>query len=257
MITVCAVRLTLATALLAALAGCSREQQDWRSAEAADTGEAYSRFLDQHADSELASQARLRLAQLQEERDWRHTDALASVEAYRQFLARHPGGKWAEEARIRIEGFSLGSLPRTGPQAPVAAGRTGVRALQLATGVVSPPVVVPEVATQAVSGPAEDVAQPAPSAIETHAGVAARAPEGYGVQLGAFGSPASADREWQRLQDRFGAQLGGRAPRIVVASTEGGSLYRLQAPAANEAQARALCETLREQSQACVPVIPR
>jgi hypothetical protein len=80
------------------------------------------------------------------------------------------------------------------------------------------------------------------------------------VQLGAFGSQASADREWQRLQGRFGSQLGGLAPRIVIASASsggGGQLYRLQAPASGEAQARALCDALKEQSQACVPVIPR
>jgi cell division septation protein DedD len=80
----------------------------------------------------------------------------------------------------------------------------------------------------------------------------------YGVQLGAFGSEASAGREWQRLQGRFGAQLAGLEPRIVAASASpAGQLYRLQAPAAGEAQARALCATLREQSQACVPVLPQ
>jgi cell division protein FtsN len=89
--------------------------------------------------------------------------------------------------------------------------------------------------------------------------VSAESASGYGVQLGAFGSQASADREWQRLQGRFGSQLGGLAPRIVIASasTGGGQLYRLQAPASGEAQARALCDALKEQSQACVPVIPR
>jgi cell division protein FtsN len=78
----------------------------------------------------------------------------------------------------------------------------------------------------------------------------------YGVQLGAFGSEASADREWRRLQGRFGAQLGGLSPRIVAASdTSSGQLYRLQAPASGEAQARALCDSLRERSQPCVPVV--
>jgi len=89
--------------------------------------------------------------------------------------------------------------------------------------------------------------------------VSAEAAGGYGVQLGAFGSQASADREWQRLQGRFGSQLGGLAPRIIIASasTGGGQLYRLPAPASGEAQARALCDALKERSQACVPVIPR
>jgi cell division protein FtsN len=265
MITFCAARATLLAALLILAAGCSREQQDWRSAEAADTSEAYARFLEQHADSELAHQARLRIAQLQEERDWSRTEAVASIEAYRKFLAQHPSGKWAEQARIRIEGFSLGSAPRTErqAQAQVGAGRTGVRALQLATGVVSAPSAA-TVDASAAAAPAStavavpgELAQPAAASEEARTGAAIKVADGYGVQLGAFGSEASADREWLRLQGRFGSQLGGLAPRIVVASSGGGALYRLQAPASGEAQARALCDALKEQSQACVPVLPR
>ena len=267
MITFCAARLTLVALLAMLAAGCSREQQDWHSAEGADTSEAYARFVEQHADSELATQARARIQQLQEERDWRHADGIASIEAYRQFLAQHPAGKWAEEARIRIEGFSLGSAPRSARQAEVSANRTGVRALQLATGVVAAPAqpasaaqtVAPSaVAAADVAAPdPSDLAQPAAPSEETRVTAATQVSEGYGVQFGAFGSQARADQEWQRLQGRFGPQLGGLAPRIVVASTMNGQLYRLQAPAPGEAQARALCEALKEQSQACVPVLPR
>lgn len=262
MITFWAARVTLMALLLSLAAGCSREQQDWRSAEAADTSEAYARFLEQHADSELANQARLRIAQLQEERDWSHADGVATVDAYRLFLTQHPGGKWAEQARIRIEGFSLGSAPRTDGAAPhaLSATRTGVNALQLATGVGAAPPASASTFAAVPSGtpiPAADLAQPAPAARETPVLAIPTASEGYGIQLGAFGTQASADREWQRLQGRFGSQLGGLAPRIVVASSDSGTLYRLQAPASGEAQARALCDALKEQSQACVPVIPR
>jgi cell division septation protein DedD len=85
---------------------------------------------------------------------------------------------------------------------------------------------------------------------------AASGSSAYGVQLGAFSSQASADREWRRLQGRFGAQLGGLSPRIVPSGGATGQLYRLQAPAAGEAQARAICDSLREQAQPCVPVLP-
>jgi cell division protein FtsN len=80
---------------------------------------------------------------------------------------------------------------------------------------------------------------------------------GYGIQLGAFGSEASADREWQRLQVRFAPELGSLSPRIVPAESDSRQLYRLQVAASGEAQARALCDTLREQAQACIPVVPR
>jgi len=52
-------RALIALAVLGA-AACSYEQQDWRSAESADSSEAWARFVDQHPDSELVSQARAR-----------------------------------------------------------------------------------------------------------------------------------------------------------------------------------------------------
>lgn len=247
MITFHAGRVALIAVLATLAAGCSREQQDWRSAEAADTHEAYGRFVELHPDSELAAQARVRLAQLAEERDWAQAGTVATADAYRAFLAEHPSGKWSQEARIRIEAFALGSAPRLAPQTPAQPGGapqgpSGVRALQLATA-RAPPAVHESASEPAV------VAQ-----LNTAAGTGGPS---YSVQLGAFGSEASADREWRRLQGRFGAQLGGLAPRIVAASNNtSGPLYRLQAPAAGEAQARALCDSLREQSQPCVPVLP-
>ncbi len=278
MITFRAGRVALITLLGIACAACSREQQDWRSAESADTSEAYGRFLEQHADSELATQARARIAQLAEQRDWQHAGTLGTVDAYREFLAHHPSGQWSEEARIRIEASALGSAPRIAPQtaAEAAVAPSGVRALQLATGVVapaSPPtagVIEPAAATARAA--AGELARPGEAAVPVEAprlaealpepmavrSDAAGVPDGsYGVQLGAFGSPASADREWQRLHERFGAQLSGLAPHIVEASTGSGQLYRLQVAAAGEAQARALCDSLKEQSQSCVPVLPR
>jgi cell division septation protein DedD len=252
-------------ALLAALAtGCSREQQDWRSAEAADTSEAYGRFVEQHPDSELAVRARERLAQLEEERDWAEAGRVANVDAYRQFLSRHPSGKWSEEARIRIEAFSLGSAPRLGGTSAASAGSGtiqgsagGVRALQLATQANPPPVRgsgVPTAASQLLRAEPAKVATAPPRGGNAPAAAGGSA---YGVQLGAFGSQASADREWRRLQGRFGAQLGGLSPRIVPAGAGAtGQLYRLQAPAAGEAQARAICDSLKLQAQPCVPVLP-
>src|SRR3979411_226617 len=159
---------------------------------------------------------------------------LATADAYRAFLAQHPSGKWSEEARIRIEAFALGSAPRLAPPTraqPGGApqGPSGVRALQLATATAPPAVrntaAGPVVAPLIRAGPAE----PAPwRDRSTAAGAGGKA---YGVQLGAFGSEASADREWRRLQGRFGAQLGGLSPRIVAASDTSGQLYRLQGAA--------------------------
>jgi cell division protein FtsN len=140
-----------------------------------------------------------------------------------------------------------------------------VRALQIATG--SPAVVPPPPRAAAAAEPAlaasRVAAQPERRSLHLAGdpagmdGARAAGRDGYGVQLGAFGSEASADREWQRLQGRFGTQLGGLSRRIVPAGTTSGPLYRLQASAVGEAQARAICDSLKEQSQPCVPVLPR
>src|SRR5579884_1188394 len=87
--------------------GCSGEQQDWHAAEAADSIESYARFMQRHPESELATQARSRIEQLEEDRDWASSGSIDTPQAYRQFLAQYPSGKWAQEARIRIETLSL------------------------------------------------------------------------------------------------------------------------------------------------------
>ena len=215
MVTVRARNLLASAIFLCLLAGCSREQQDWRSAESTDTMQAYGQFLEHHPDSELATQARTRIGQLGEDRDWLRAGTDGTVEAYRQFLAQHPNGKWSQEARIRVENFALSVAP-----APAAA--------------------VP--------------AAPAPSpAVPAAAPAVAPA---FGIQLGAFTSAEKANSEWPVIAARFPSQLQTLSPRVVSVDTPSGRLFRLQAAARDEAQARAICDALRKQSQVCVPVIP-
>ena len=122
MITIRARSGAIGVCLLLLVAGCSREQQDWRSAEAADTIEGYGQFIQRHPESELATQARTRVAQLGEDRDWQHAGSADTVDAYRDFIAQHPNGKWAEEARIRIQNFSLGEQAGSGSRAADGTG---------------------------------------------------------------------------------------------------------------------------------------
>jgi cell division septation protein DedD len=253
-ITFRAAKAVLAAALLA-IAGCSAEQQDWRAAEAAGTSEAYKHFLEQHPDSELAGKARERVGDFAEDRDWQQAAKLGTADAYQGFLAAHPNGRWSQEARIRVESSALGSIARMEQEVPgqTASRPAGVKLLRLAS--ASPTVPAGALAVSSAGAAAAAPATTAPAA----AGSAAVAPAGTGfaVQLGAFGTPGSANREWQRLKSRFGAQLAGLTPQVVRAGTPSGQLYRLQARAGGEAQARAICATLKAQSQPCVPVIPR
>ena len=337
---------------VAVLSACSREQQDWRSAEASDTVQGYGEFLQRHPDSELATEARTRVAQLSEDQEWQRAGAADTADAYKQFLAQHPNGKWAQEARIRIENFALGregaaaapgvsaavppegaggasgsaggpaygsaagspasaasgsaagstvgaaSGPGGGSMAGAGAGSTagspsgsgapsasGPAAMgsawtgtsanaaqafpgEPARAVASPGSANAPIPTQlASSAPVSpgEVARPLAPAQISPAGSAQASPtiagawrsdDGFGVQLGAFASENAATTEWQQLTARFSAELRGLAPRVVSANTATGRLFRLQALVADEAAARALCDMLRKQSQACVPVLP-
>jgi SPOR domain len=278
------------TVFLALAAGCSREQQDWRSAEAADTVESYGQFLSRHPDSELATQARTRVTQLAEEREWQQASSADTADAYRQFLAQHPNGKWAQEARIRIQNFALNGLPPAGPPmaatpetAPVTSAPGAVPPASGATAIAAPGELAHAAGSAEIAAPAgpraPSAAAPAPinptpapvspqppkygtPYVATTAGVTPNIsstngqPAGYGIQLGAFGSQSAASNAWQQLTARFGAQLRGLTPIVVAANTANGPLFRLRAQVADEAQARSLCDMLRKQSQACVPVLP-
>jgi cell division septation protein DedD len=243
---------------LAVLGACSREQQDWRSAEAADSVEGYGQFLQRHPDSELATEARTRVAQLSEDLEWLRAGSADNADAYKQFLAQHPNGKWAQEARIRIENFALGREGSAAPspvsgEVPVGAPAAGAVSAATAAGDGGARALSGEAARAPTSMQASPPATPqAPPAIAT----AWKSDDGFGVQLGAFASEDAATNEWQQLTARFSAELRGLAPRVVSANTSTGRLFRLQALVADEARARALCDMLKKQAQACVPVLP-
>ena len=291
MITIRAGNGAIGICLLLLLTGCSREQQDWRSAEAADTIEAYGHFIQRHPESELATQARTRVLQLGEDRDWEHAGSADTVDAYREFIAQHPNGKWAQEARIRIENFSLGE--QTGTD---AASRSGIGAAggSSAGGRNRPNAGVPgadvgagsisggaSVSTGSVHGagvssgsglaspgeaavPAARLASVPPSAPSSPTAstptTAARQPSAsenaFGIQLGAFSSEAAATNEWRLLLGRFSPELQGLTEQVVAADASSGRIYRLQAVVGDEAQARSICDSLRKRSQGCVAVLP-
>jgi SPOR domain len=266
MVTIRAGKVAMGVCLLALAAGCSREQQDWRSAEAADSIEGYGQFIQRHPESELAAQARSRVTQLGEDLDWQHAGSADSPDAYRQFITQHPNGKWAQEARIRIENFSLGaagsgSAGTTAPAAKASDGQASAVASQN-DALASPGEVAAAPARPATRAQQTAPIQPAQgqqsaAAAPAHPTPAANAgSRGFGVQLGAFSSEASANNEWRVLTGRFGSELQGLSEHVVTADTASGRLYRLQAGVADEARARAVCEILRKRSQACVPVLP-
>ena len=258
MITLRARSIATALLLVAAVVGmgaCSREQQDWRAAEGADTMESYGQFIERHPESELVKEARARVAQLGEDLDWKEAAKADTAEAYQQFLAKHPSGKWAQDARIRAQNFALAAATQAASTAALAGPAITAPA---ASGVPTPPVTaVPgEPATPASSTPPVAGASAAPAAEPVLASTATPVPGLYGIQLGAFTSEDRANAEWRALQGRFTEQLQGLAPQVVSAETASGRVFRLQALAGSESRARLICEQLKQHSQGCVPVVP-
>lgn len=226
--------------VLLALGGCARDGRDWRSAQQADTQEAYDAFLAKHPASEFAPKAKERAGQFVEERDWASATTSDSPEAYQSFIGRHPRGKWTQEARIRVENFYV--MAATAPEVPAASAASAQTTAAVAAS-VSPPAARPA-ATAAPGAPPDAVA-----------GAAGNAGE-HRVQLGAFSSLENAEAEWTRVRERFAA-LQSLDPRITAVQTEARRLFRLQATLPDAAAAKALCEKLKADGQACLYVPPK
>lgn len=262
-------------AVLATAAGCSRDNQDWRSAQAADTVEGYDDFVAKHPQSEFAVQARSRVKQLGEERDWERATVADSAEVYQQFLTQHPDGKWAQEARIRIENFNVlntgAAKPAAAAGAAAAAVTPGARPAAGAVpssakppaASVAPSMPVPASAVAKVTAAAKPAAQPKagtarkvePVTAVNAAPKSARsvATGAHRIQLGAFSSKAKANLEWKRVSGAY-SDLQGLTSQVIAAQTSAGKLYRLQVSVASKDRGRAICKALAAHKQPCIYV---
>ncbi|MFA7587192.1 MAG: SPOR domain-containing protein [Novosphingobium sp.] len=72
---------------------------------------------------------------------------------------------------------------------------------------------------------------------------------GVGVQIGAYSTKATAEAGWQRL--KVNDALSGVRHRVVEGRADIGTVYRLQAVAADAAAAQALCNRLKASGIAC------
>jgi len=220
-----------------ALAGCSRESADWKSASAADTAEAYQQFLQQYPKSAESAQAQARIKQIADDRDWQAAAAADTRAAYEQFVAQHADSKWAQEARIRIENFA---------QSGAAHGAAAVASTSVAA--AAPAAPTPMAAAAAAA------AAPAAKATGSSAKVASSAKRGHFVQLGAFHSKERAESAWKKLAAKYPTELKSLKPHVVTGSSKNGPVYKLRVGMASSSDARSLCATLKKHAQACVPV---
>jgi len=252
------------TVLAAVLSGCSREKEDWRSAQAADTAAAYEQFLKEHPASVQAAGATTRLTQLAEEQDWQRAATEDSLQAYQQFLTRHDQGKWAQEARIRIENFAIVDPATADPNAPPAdspaaamadlakAGTAATPATDVAPEPARPPAARPPAVKPAPAKPVAQQPATKPPGPASAAGSQAKAPAAAAAQLGAFSTAAAAESQWQQIAGRYKKELAGLEHRVVTGKVTSGTVHRLQVPMPTEAAARQLCGQLKTAGQACV-----
>ncbi len=71
-----------------------------------------------------------------------------------------------------------------------------------------------------------------------------------GVQVGAYSSREAAEAGWNQLSARF-APLKGRNHRVLEGTADSGRIFRLQAVAANAAEADALCNAVKAAGGDC------
>ena len=144
---------------------------------------------------------------------------------------------------------------------------------------VAPPAKTPALAKPAVSTPAKPVSTSAKQAwapkqqtaqlkAEKSARVAATErsqpaappPAGdasgkFGIQFAALHSEDSAISEVQRIAKKFGSELGGRSPAVkIIATSDGGTLYKIVAEGYERGEATAICELLKAKNLSCMVV---
>ncbi|MEQ1547776.1 MAG: SPOR domain-containing protein [Chakrabartia sp.] len=132
------------------------------------------------------------------------------------------------------------------PEAPVAGTKAVVAPVKPAA------VVAGKSATTAVTTGGRLVAAPPGVAAKPLAAPVAPALAGSGlVQLGAYGSEASANQAWAALSGRY--SVLAKLPKAVTTAAVGGStFYRLRAQAG--AQASSVCATLKAGGASCLVV---
>jgi hypothetical protein len=215
-----------------ALAGCSHESADWKSASTADTAEAYQQFLQQHPKSANAAQAQARIQQIADDHDWQAAAAADTRDAYEQFLAQHADSKWAQEARIRIENFA----------------QSGASGSKVASANGAAPAGAATTASQAAT------AAPAAAGIKGASAEVASPKHGHFVQLGAYHSKARAESEWKLLSAKYPSELKSLKPHYVAGKSKNGPVYKLRVSVPSATDATGLCARLKKHSQVCVPV---
>ncbi len=223
--------LILTTAL--AIAGCSNQEKAWELAQRDDNSEAYLQFLAKYPDGEFADQARQRMAELKELKAWERAQFRDREENYQRFLSEYPDSKFAAAARERLYELKRDAAWEAASDSEDIETLEGFLA------------VYPD-------------APQAGEALELIAELTPKAPPeppperpgNFRLQLGAFRTPAAAEREVRRLVSRYQALLKGPI-RIQTPAETGATRFLLKSAPMSMAEARETCSKLKQEGQDC------
>jgi len=179
--------------------------------------------------------------------DWRAAQSADSAEAYQEFVQQHPDSDYAVQAQERIKQLAE---DRDWQQASTLDTRDAYEQFvaQHADGQWAQEARVRIENFQLAGGTA--IAEPLAVTAASQPPVRSS----YYAQLGAFSTRANAEAEWQRLRQKFPAQLGALSPNYEAGKSQAQTVYRLRVGVASEQRARELCAALKKQSQGCVPI---
>ena len=209
-----------------ALAGCSHESADWKSATAADTSGGLPAVPARSIPTAPMPRRRRRASsRLQEDRDWQAATAADTRDAYEQFVTQHADSKWAQEARIRIENFAQSGGAAGGNAGAAATRRPLLRQRREAT----PPPPPGHRRQRREAKPAHAAAR---TTCSSGPSAARRAPSRSGKQLSVQVSartraPDAALRGAAKCKRRHAGAAAGR--RVSLAGAGHGAVREAQA----------------------------
>lgn len=201
------------------LIACSSSEADWQQATTANTIGSYQDFLKQHPNGQHADEARSRIRNIEDDQAWLAAVNADTQQGFEQYLHNKPNGAHAQEARDRITGFERAAAWKT--------------AQSEAT-----PAAIQAFLQKYPTGPESDEARAALQKLQND----------YQVQLAAYRSRKSADRDAARLKRRYGDILHDV---VVVPATPSDKLNHIRSAPMSEADAKAACAQLKKKHQRC------
>ena len=131
-----------------------------------------------------------------------------------------------------------------------AIGEAQAREGQVAAGPAPAPTPAATASASAAARRSIDRAQAGATPAASAAAAPPAAPGGVAVQVAAFSSRARAEQGWSELAGRYSA-LQGLQHRVVEASVDGATVFRLQALPGSVAAAETVCRSIRSAGGDC------